>query len=368
MKYLLFLFLLSSNGLYGQTSNDIQNTVMSSMSARATFFSDMKRVTLDVEPPRQPWVCCGGCIIMSQFDDALEGLVKVVPASSADGELKKGSIFGRLLDGESKEPILFATVVIYENDKVIGGTTTDLDGNYRFNNLNPGIYDVGFTYIGYQEQRVTNIEIEIRDHTHSSLHFFDIETQDDLIGVNVLIYKEDKYVTGTSANVNGLVSLNNLESGSYRFQFRYLGYEAIDTVLQIDALQEFEIPMRTSSFELKEVVIIGYDAIVKCVLKTNCQFPLVKITEETAKDKDQEISNFRLNIFPNPSSDYVQLNIDEETSLLLVSDQGGRVIYKKENPAVGLNKISVFDYPAGTYFVSLMRNNDMLTEKLIVVK
>ncbi len=59
-----------------------------------------------------------------------------------------GSITGTLLDKESNnQPLPFANVLIKGTTK---GTTTDFDGLYTIDNLEPGIYVVEFSFIGYE--------------------------------------------------------------------------------------------------------------------------------------------------------------------------------------------------------------------------
>lgn len=344
------------------------------------FFSDMRSVTLDVRSTT-PIICdCFiNCDFNSQFDNVLEGISNVVHARTIGDELYKGSIEGRLLDKESKEPILFSTVVIYVSDKMIGMTETDLDGNYKFNNLTPGTYDLEFSYIGYQAQRLVGVEIKLEESSNPCLRFYDEKNQDALIGVNVLIYKDNTYLTGTSSNNSGDVSLRNLENGHYRFQFRYLGYEPIDTVLQIDKLKVIKIPMHESSFALNEVVIVGRKVFLSTDINT-C-FPqevevlreLVNVSEEGLIDEriddKNKINNLsRLQLFPNPCSDFIHLTVGEETASMIITSQEGKIMYKESNPQTGFYKFSVVDYPVGSYFISLNTKEGILTEKLIVVR
>ncbi len=59
-----------------------------------------------------------------------------------------GSITGTLLDKESNnQPLPFANVLIKGTTK---GTTTDFDGLYTIDNLEPGTYIVEFSFVGYE--------------------------------------------------------------------------------------------------------------------------------------------------------------------------------------------------------------------------
>lgn len=67
------------------------------------------------------------------------------------------SLEGKVTDQETGEPVLFATVALYKNGVLVTGTDTDLDGNYAFTNIDPGTYDVEFSYVGYQTQRQAGV-------------------------------------------------------------------------------------------------------------------------------------------------------------------------------------------------------------------
>lgn len=65
------------------------------------------------------------------------------------------SIQGKVTDSETGEPILFGSVALYKNGVLTTGTQTDFDGNYSINPIDPGTYDVEFSYVGYNTNRVT---------------------------------------------------------------------------------------------------------------------------------------------------------------------------------------------------------------------
>ena len=66
---------------------------------------------------------------------------------------------GAVTDGDSKEPIIGGTILLFRNGVQITGTVTDFDGNYNISNLDPGTYDVEASYLGYQSQRVERVLI-----------------------------------------------------------------------------------------------------------------------------------------------------------------------------------------------------------------
>jgi len=71
---------------------------------------------------------------------------------------ESGSIAGKLSDREmSGEPLPFANVLIKGSTK---GTTSDYDGLYLLNKLEPGTYTVVFSFIGYETLEVPDVVVE----------------------------------------------------------------------------------------------------------------------------------------------------------------------------------------------------------------
>lgn len=69
-----------------------------------------------------------------------------------------GSIRGRVVDSKTKETLPGASVYI-ENDKGKQGVTTDVYGYFHLKGLNPGIYNLNISFMGYQTQIITKIDV-----------------------------------------------------------------------------------------------------------------------------------------------------------------------------------------------------------------
>ncbi len=81
-----------------------------------------------------------------------------------------GTLKGRVIDAETKEPIPFANVVIEMGGAQKGGSATDFDGYYTIKPINPGTYSVKVLYVGYQSKQVNGVVI-IAD----KIRFVDVE-------------------------------------------------------------------------------------------------------------------------------------------------------------------------------------------------
>ena len=73
-------------------------------------------------------------------------------------EATTGAIGGKLSDKEMNgEPLPFANVLLKDSAK---GTTSDYDGIYLLDKLEPGTYTVVFSFVGYETLEVPNVVVE----------------------------------------------------------------------------------------------------------------------------------------------------------------------------------------------------------------
>ncbi len=70
-----------------------------------------------------------------------------------------GSIKGTIKDGDTKQPIAFAKVVLFQGGSVRGGSTSDFDGKFQINSINAGVYDIEVRNEseGYQPTSLTGV-------------------------------------------------------------------------------------------------------------------------------------------------------------------------------------------------------------------
>jgi len=77
------------------------------------------------------------------------------------GSKIKGKISGQLVDSLTNERIGFATIVLSKAGKTkeINGTLTEDDGKFKLSELKMGKYDLIISFLGYNEKRVTDVEL-----------------------------------------------------------------------------------------------------------------------------------------------------------------------------------------------------------------
>ncbi len=69
------------------------------------------------------------------------------------------SIKGKITDQVTGEAILFGSVALYKDNILLKGMESDLDGNYHFYLEEFGNYQIEVSYVGYQTQRIDEIEV-----------------------------------------------------------------------------------------------------------------------------------------------------------------------------------------------------------------
>lgn len=91
------------------------------------------------------------CMLASAYAPDAAGQDASAPAADAPGAL-----VGVVVDAQQGEPLPGANVSIAGTTT---GTSTDLNGRYRLGGLEPGTYDVLYSFVGFQEKTVTGVEV-----------------------------------------------------------------------------------------------------------------------------------------------------------------------------------------------------------------
>ena len=119
------------------------------------------------------------------------------------------SIYGKVTERESGEPVILGNVVLMKNGVFITGTETDFDGNYSIPNIDPGTYDVEVTYVGYQTVRTEGVIINA-----GKANRLDIEMSEgvdldviEVVGYKVPLIEKDNTSTGGTVTAEQISKL-----------------------------------------------------------------------------------------------------------------------------------------------------------------
>lgn len=83
------------------------------------------------------------------------------------GFAQNATLSGKITDTETGEPLIFGTIVVYQNDTLIAGAEADFEGYYLIP-LEKGIYNIEFSYVGYKSKTFKNIFIANGEHKEFS--------------------------------------------------------------------------------------------------------------------------------------------------------------------------------------------------------
>lgn len=113
-------------------------------------------------------------------------------------QAQTGKVTGKILDGEFNDVLAFANVIVKDSQK---GTTSDFDGVYSLE-LEPGIYTLVYSFIGYETKAITDVEV----------------TPNGVLEINVTLRPSsatlDEVVITTSARRNTEEAVLNLQRNS----------------------------------------------------------------------------------------------------------------------------------------------------------
>ena len=77
-------------------------------------------------------------------------------ASTLVSAQKLGNLIGSVRDQLTQEPLIGVTIRLEGADL---GTTTDIDGNFKLENIPPRSYNVTASYVGYLDQTRFNVVV-----------------------------------------------------------------------------------------------------------------------------------------------------------------------------------------------------------------
>jgi len=114
----------------------------------------------------------------------LSGIVLLIAISSMG---QSGTLQGKVIDGQTDEPIPFANIIVELGGKMVNGGTTDFDGNYKIKPIQPGKYDVKISYIGYKKKMYQGVIINA-----NKIRFLDIKLESSMTNLEAFEVVEYK--------------------------------------------------------------------------------------------------------------------------------------------------------------------------------
>ncbi len=183
-----------------------------------------------------------------------------------------GKIAGKIIDAESGEPLIGANVMLVGT---LQGAAADLDGNYFVLNIQPGLYDVKVSAIGYSSVTVSKARVSIDLTTR-----LDFQLRGEAIAMDEIVVSAErplvqKDLTSTTARVGGdqiaMLPIENVETvvnlqagvvdghfrGGRKNEVKYM----IDGVSVVDAFSgEFTVQAEVNAIQEVQVLSGTFNA------------------------------------------------------------------------------------------------------------
>jgi hypothetical protein len=105
-----------------------------------------------------------------------------------------GEIRGKITESDTKQGAAFATVTAKQNNTIVQGAVTDMDGNYVIKPLVPGKYDIEVSSVGYQPAKQTGIVVNVDKASYVNIS---LGKGIDLVTVDITEYKVPLIDKGT---------------------------------------------------------------------------------------------------------------------------------------------------------------------------
>ena len=135
----------------------------------------------------------------------------IVLATSMLAFAQTGRLKGKVTD-ETGEPVSFANIVLEKGGTLIGGATSDFDGNYDINPIPPGTYDLKATFVGYNNYVLNGIIIPANKITDWNIKMTSGAislTEVTVIDYEVPLISKDNTTSGASITAEEIAKLPN---------------------------------------------------------------------------------------------------------------------------------------------------------------
>ncbi len=94
-----------------------------------------------------------------------------------------GKIAGRVIDHDTREAIIGVNVLI---EGTTLGASTDINGYFTINNVTPGNYTIGFSAVGYQRKKISNVKVSVDFTTRQN-----VELRSEAVNVETVVVEAE---------------------------------------------------------------------------------------------------------------------------------------------------------------------------------
>ncbi len=125
---------------------------------------------------------------------------------------QSGTLRGKVVDKNTKEPIPFVNIVVELGGTQAGGTTSDFDGNYTIKPITPGKYDIKATFVGFKPVLIKGVQIKSDQITFNDIQMEStmVElTEFEVVDYKVPLIDKDKTSVGATVTSEEIAKMPN---------------------------------------------------------------------------------------------------------------------------------------------------------------
>ena len=306
------------------------------------------------------------------------------------------TLTGKITATDTQEELIGVSIIAFQNGNLKGGTSTGIDGNYKLQ-LPVGNYDIEIRYVGMEVDTLEGVQVPQQINKAFDIQLKPIESKlADVITVCYGIGSSKKrplkidsipqtskaarrtftpekirqlptkdisglavaviacFPSKPEANDSIVIDLPQVEVVDYKVP-----------LVDVDVCGTgYKKPKATAVLEinLPVVEVVAYQPIIKCIYSTGCGSALVQAHEAEAssnldEDVDEgtttdELSLLKMQVFPNPATDFINVKLPDAADQLFLFDSQGRSLRQLTHLPKGTHRISLYELPAGHYVLS----------------
>lgn len=207
----------------------------------------------------------------------------------------------------------------------------------------------------------------------------DDETKENLMFCTIALFQGEKLIRGVETDLDGYYIIDDLADGEYQLHISYIGCESRIKKIQLPALDNDlleNIHELSNSTTIDVIEIVAYKPHIKsCVWRcgstmtaTECFGTTLDEERPIFRDKKKQEETL-VKIFPNPASDVIYVNAQDNLQYISISDIKGNQLAFVRNTSQDLLQLPLFDLVSGTYYLTFFyKDGTRKSEKFIKVE
>ncbi len=168
-------------------------------------------------------------------------IIPIISAQKTKGRkpIFQGEIYGKIIDFQSRKPMEYATVSLYQvdRDELITGTISDANGRFELIKLPVGNYKLKISFIGYQELVISDIQLNIET---------PVQNMHD-ITVSASVILDEVVIDGTSPTISYEIDKKVIDVSNYNSDLAESAVEILENLPSVSVSDDGSLSLRGSS-------------------------------------------------------------------------------------------------------------------------